>query len=59
MNSYQMRVRDNVTHGGYRNGFEKSLAFVLAKISATRFIMNDIAQTLKREHRIMVQHQSS
>ena len=45
--------------GRYRNSFEKPEAFVPGKVSQVKFVMNDVAHTFKKGHRIMVQVQSS
>jgi hypothetical protein len=54
-----MLVRGDVMRGRYRNSFEKPEAFVPGKIYDVSFIMNDVAHTFKKGHRIMVQIQSS
>lgn len=59
MAGYQQLVRGEPLRGKFRNGFEKSEAFVPGKVESVKFTMPDVYHTFRRGHRIMVQIQSS
>lgn len=59
MGGAQRLVRAEVMRGKFRNSFEKPEAFVPNKITNVKFSVNDVAHTFKKDHKIMVQVQSS
>jgi putative CocE/NonD family hydrolase len=59
MGGYQQMVRGDVFRGKFRNSFEKPEAFEPNKITRIEFTMMDILHTFRRNHRVMVQVQSS
>ncbi len=59
MGGYEMLVRGDVMRGRYRKGFEHPQAFVPGKPENATFKLADIAHTFLKEHRIMVQIQST
>ena len=59
MGGYEMLVRGDVMRGRYRKGFEHPQAFVSGKPENVTFKLADIAHTFLKEHRIMVQIQST
>jgi hypothetical protein len=59
MGGYQQLVRGDVLRGRFRNSFEKPKAFEPNKVTKIEFTMMDILHTFRRNHRVMVQVQSS
>ncbi|MEP6594412.1 MAG: CocE/NonD family hydrolase [Ginsengibacter sp.] len=59
MGGYQMLIRGEVMRGRFRNSFEKPEAFTPNKVERVKFQLPDIAHTFKKDHRLMVQIQSS
>ena len=59
MAGYQRLVRADVMRGKFRNSYEKPEPFEPGKINKVKFILNDVAHTFKRGHKIMIQVQSS
>jgi uncharacterized protein len=59
MGEYQQLVRGDVFRGKFRNSFEKPEPFTPGKISRIEFAMTDVLHTFRRDHRLMVQVQSS
>jgi len=59
MGGYQMLVRGEIMRGKYRNSFSSPEPFVPNKITNVKYILPDVAHTFKKEHRIMIQVQSS
>ena len=59
MNDYEMLVRGDIFRGRYRNSFSKPQPFIPGKVTEVKYILNDIAHTFKKGHRVMVQVQSS
>lgn len=59
MAGYQQLVRGDVFRGKFRNSFEKPEPFEPGKMAKIEFTMQDILHTFRRNHRVMVQVQSS
>ncbi len=59
MAGYQRLVRADVMRGKFRNSYEKPEPFEPGKTDQVKFILNDVAHTFKRGHKIMIQVQSS
>jgi putative CocE/NonD family hydrolase len=59
MGGYQQLVRGDVFRGKFRNSFEKPEPFEPGKITKIEFTMPDIFHTFRRNHRVMVQVQST
>jgi putative CocE/NonD family hydrolase len=59
MGEYQQLVRGDVFRGRFRNSFETPEPFTPGKLSKIEFSMTDIFHTFRRNHRMMVQVQSS
>jgi putative CocE/NonD family hydrolase len=59
MGGYQQLVRGDVFRGKFRNSFEKPEPFEPGKVTKVEFTMMDILHTFRRNHRVMVQVQSS
>lgn len=59
MDSYQMLVRGEIMRGKYRNSFEKPEAFVPNEITTVKVDLPDIAHTFKKDHKLMIQIQST
>jgi len=59
MDDYEMLVRGDIFRGRYRNSFSKPQPFIPGKVTEVKYILNDIAHTFKKGHRVMVQVQSS
>jgi hypothetical protein len=59
MGGYQQMVRGDVFRGRFRNSFEKPEAFEPNKEAKIEFTMMDILHAFRRNHRLMVQVQSS
>jgi putative CocE/NonD family hydrolase len=58
-NHTERLVRAEVLRGKFRNSFEKPEPFVPGKITPVKFVLNDVAHTFLKGHRVMVQIQSS
>jgi len=52
-------VRGEIMRGRYRDGFDDPKPFVPGKVTQVDFRLQDVLQTFKRGHRIMVQVQST
>ena len=59
MGNYQQLVRGDVFRGKFRNSFEKPEPFEPGKVTKIEFTMPDIFHTFRRNHRVMVQIQST
>jgi putative CocE/NonD family hydrolase len=59
MGGYQALVRGEPFRGRFRNGFHKPEAFTPNQLTKVEFELPDVYHTFRREHRIMVQVQSS
>jgi uncharacterized protein len=59
MGGYQMLVRAEIMRGKFRNSFEKPEPFVPGEISEVKWQLPDVAHTFLKDHRIMVQVQST
>ncbi|MEZ5351825.1 MAG: CocE/NonD family hydrolase [Bryobacteraceae bacterium] len=59
MGGYQQLVRGEPFRGRFRNSFSKPEPFEPGKLSKVEFELPDIYHTFRREHRIMVQVQST
>jgi hypothetical protein len=59
MGGYQQLVRGEPFRGKFRNSFSKPEPFTPGKLSKIEYTMPDIFHTFRREHRIMVQIQST
>lgn len=59
MGGYQMLVRGEIMRGKYRNSYEHPKPFVPNKVTKVTIRLNDICHTFKKEHKIMIQIQSS
>ena len=59
MGGYQMMVRWEVMRLKYRNNLEKPEPMPINKPTRVRFTLPDVAHTLKKGHRLMVQIQGS
>ena len=59
MGGYEMLVHAEIFRGRYRKSFENPEPFVPNKIEHVKFNIADIAHTFKKDHRIMVQIQST
>ena len=59
MGGFQMMVRGDVLRGKYRNSLEKPQPFASNKITRVKFNLPDIFHTFKKDHKIMIQVQSS
>lgn len=57
MAGLQQMVRGDVFRGKFRNSYEKPEPFEPGKITEVKFVLNDIAHSFKKGHRIMVQVQ--
>lgn len=55
----QQLVRAEVLRGKFRNSYEKPEAFVPGKITPVKLVLNDMAHTFLKDHKLMVQVQSS
>ena len=58
-NQTQQLVRAEVLRGKFRNSFEKPDPFVPGSITPVKVVLNDLAHTFLKGHKIMVQIQSS
>lgn len=59
MGGYQMLVRGEIMRGKYRNSYENPQPFTPNEITKVNIVLNDICHTFKKDHKIMVQIQSS
>jgi putative CocE/NonD family hydrolase len=59
MGGYQQLVRGDVFRGKFRNSFEKPEPFEPGKVTKIEFTMPDVFHTFRRDHRVMVQVQST
>jgi len=59
MGGYQALVRGEPFRGRFRNSFSKPEPFEPGKVAKVEFELPDVYHTFRREHRIMVQVQSS
>jgi putative CocE/NonD family hydrolase len=59
MGGYQMMVRGDVMRGKYRNSLSKPEPLVVNDVNEVKFQLNDVNHTFRKEHKIMVQIQSS
>src|SRR3954470_12036360 len=59
MGGYQQLVRGDVFRGKFRNSFEKPEPFQPCKVAKIEFDIPDIFHTFRRNHRVMIQVQSS
>jgi putative CocE/NonD family hydrolase len=59
MGGYQALVRGEPFRGRFRNGFSKPAAFKPGEVSKVEFELPDVYHTFRRDHRIMIQVQSS
>ena len=59
MGGYQQLVRGDVFRGRFRNSFEKPEPFTPGQVSRIEMAVPDILHTFRRQHRLMVQVQSS
>jgi putative CocE/NonD family hydrolase len=59
MNGYAMLVRGEIMRGKYRNSFEKPEPFIPNEPTEVKFELPDVAHTFQKDHRIMVEIQSS
>ncbi len=58
-NHTKQLVRAEVLRGKFRNSFEKPKPFVPNKVTPVKLVLNDVAHTFPKGHKIMVQIQSS
>ena len=58
-NHTKQLVRAEVLRGKLRNSFEKPKPFVPNKVTPVKLVLNDVAHTFPKGHKIMVQIQSS
>jgi putative CocE/NonD family hydrolase len=59
MGGYEMLVRVEIMRGRYRNSFEKPEPFKPNTPTIVQYTLTDVAHTIKKGHKIMVQIQSS
>lgn len=59
MGGYQALVRGEPFRGRFRNGFNKPEAFTPNQVTKVEFELPDVYHTFRRDHRIMIQVQSS
>ncbi len=59
ISGYQMMVRGDIMRGKFRNSLEKPEPFTPDKPTKVKFTLNDSYHTFLKDHRIMVQIQSS
>lgn len=59
MGGYQMLVRGDVMRGRFRDSMEVPKPFVPGKVTRVKFVLPDIFHTFKKDHKLMVQIQSS
>lgn len=58
-NHTQRLVRAEVLRGKFRNSFEKPEPFVPDQVTPVKLVLNDVAHSFLKGHRIMIQVQSS
>ena len=56
---YQMLVRGDIFRGKYRNSFEHPEPFQPSEVTRVKFVLPDVNHTFQKDHKIMVQVQSS
>lgn len=59
MAGMQRSVRAEVIRGKFRNDLSKPEPFIPGKVAEVKFTLNDVLHTFKKDHRIMIQVQSS
>jgi hypothetical protein len=59
MGGYQQLVRGDVMRGKFRNRFEQPEPFTPGEPTRVRFVLPDVYHAFRREHRLMVQVQST
>jgi len=59
MGGYQQLVRGDVFRGKFRHSFEKPEPFEPGQVTKIEFTMPDVFHTFRRDHRVLVQVQSS
>ena len=59
MGGFQMMVRGEPFRGRFRNGFDKPAPFVPGQAAKVEFELPDVNHVFRREHRLMVQVQST
>lgn len=59
MGGYQMMIRYDIFRGKFRNGFDNPKPFIPNHVTEVKFDLQDILHTFKKDHKIMVQVQSS
>lgn len=57
MKGYQMLIRGEVLRGRFREGFDKEKAFKPNEITTVKFTLPDVAHTIKKGHKLMIQIQ--
>jgi len=59
MGGYQMLVRGDIFRGRFRKSFENPIPFKPDEVTEVSFIIQDLAHTFKKGHKLMVQVQNS
>jgi len=59
MGGYQMLVRGDIFRGKFRESFEKPIPFEPGKVTEVSFVLQDLAHTFKKGHKMMIQIQNS
>lgn len=59
MGGYQALVRGEPFRGRFRNGFDKPAPFTPGQVAKVEFTLPDVYHTFRRDHRVMIQVQSS
>lgn len=59
MGGYQRLIRYEIMRGKFRNSFEKPEPFVPNEVTEVKIKLNDIDHTFLKDHKIMIQIQSS
>lgn len=59
MGGYQRLIRYEIMRGKFRNSFEKPEPFVPDEVTEVKIKLNDIDHTFLKDHKIMIQIQSS
>ncbi len=59
MGGYQQLVRCEIMRGKFRNSFENPEPFQPGKVTKVEFVLPDVSHSFLRDHRVMVQVQSS
>ena len=57
MKGYQMLIRGEVLRGRFREGFDKEKPFNPNEVTTVKFTLPDVAHTIKKGHRLMIQIQ--